>query len=91
MHVHHDDLLGSHLGQNQTLTTIQHKYWWPHMSAEIVKWAAACEPCQRHKALRQGRTGPYSQFPRPQGHSNAWDWTSWAHFKSRMQGTSGYW
>ncbi len=37
------------------------------MSAEIIKWVAACKPCQRHKALRQGKNRPLQPIPAATG------------------------
>jgi hypothetical protein len=63
MHVHHDDLLGGHLGWNRTIVTIKHKYWWPCMLSEVAKWVASCETCQQWKAPWQGKNGPLQLIP----------------------------
>jgi hypothetical protein len=63
MHTHHNDLLGGHLGQNRTIATIKHKYWWPHMSSKVAKWVASCKTCQQQKAPQQGKNGPLQLIP----------------------------
>jgi hypothetical protein len=46
-----------HYGVARTLNKAKQLYYWPNMEADIRKWIASCDSCQRVKAQRQKPVG----------------------------------
>jgi hypothetical protein len=46
-----------HYGVVRTLSKAKQLYYWPNMEADIRKWIASCDSCQRVKAQRKKPVG----------------------------------
>ena len=57
MFLHHDDVLGAHLGRMKTTERIKKHFWWPHMRRDIEEWVKTCQDCQRKKGRRETKLG----------------------------------
>ena len=51
MSSYYDNIMTGHLGQNRTLATICHRFFWKNMEQDIQKYIRACESCQMRKSV----------------------------------------
>ena len=45
----HDSLMSLHQGRTKTVRKLKAKYWWPKLRADVGKYLAECDACQRKK------------------------------------------
>lgn len=53
----HDDVTAGHLGIFKTKGRISQTYYWPGMSADVVKYVRGCEVCQAQKPEQRAPAG----------------------------------
>jgi hypothetical protein len=58
-----------HLGSTKMYVDIRQKYWWSGMKADIARFVAHCDTCQRIKAEHQKPVGLLQPLPIP-----VWKW-----------------
>ncbi|KAK0068364.1 hypothetical protein Bpfe_002299 [Biomphalaria pfeifferi] len=63
MRVGHEILFGGHLGSKKTIDRVSAEFYWPGLSADVKRYCASCDMCQRTSP--RGRTGklPLGQMP----------------------------
>ena len=59
----HSSLLGGHQGGSKTLSKIQKYFFWPSMSAEVLRWAMSCDICQRTTDKGRVKPAPLVNLP----------------------------
>ena len=59
----HSAPLAGHQGKSRTLSRIQKHFFWPGMVAEVNRWTASCDICQR--TSDKGRVRPAPMVPLP--------------------------
>ena len=62
---HHDSITAGHPGQKSTCELIQRNYFWPRISADVNRYVAGCERCQRTKPRRQMPQAPLNPNEAP--------------------------
>ena len=63
---YHDAPIGGHQGIDRTLSRIRMKYTWPGITADVERYIARCEPCQKNKQKNKKRA-PLMITDTPQG------------------------
>ena len=59
---YHTSFLGGHLGRNQTLARLAHRFYWTGMSDDVKEWLGQCIPCVKRKSP-VGRHHPLGNIP----------------------------
>jgi hypothetical protein len=59
----HNSAYSIHSGSTKMYVDIRQKYWWSGMKADIVRFAAHCDTCQRIKAEHQKLAGLLQPLP----------------------------
>ena len=54
---HHDSPFGGHLGEAKTWGRMARRFAWPGMSADVRRFVASCQVCQRRKTPRVPASG----------------------------------
>jgi hypothetical protein len=55
--VHHNRVLGRHLGINKTMERLKQTYWRPKMAEDVKRHTKSCKKCQERKPGKQERKG----------------------------------
>src|SRR6202043_450100 len=71
---HHDTPLAGHPGPERTRELIERNYWWQEIRQDTLKYAHACDWCQRNKVDRTKRANPLHPHRIPAG---PWEEISW--------------
>ncbi|MGQ3285828.1 RNase H-like domain-containing protein [Bosea sp. (in: a-proteobacteria)] len=62
---HHDSPWAGHPGRDRTLDLVERHFWWPTLRADVERYVAHCDKCQRSKP-RGGRVpGTLQPLPIP--------------------------
>jgi transposase InsO family protein len=69
----HDEITGVHFGRDKTLAAVQRRFTWKGLSADVERYVASCDSCQRNKPSRQLTPGPLMPLPIPE--QPCVDWT----------------
>ena len=67
---HHDTLLSGHPGRDRTIESIERKFWWPTLRADVSDYVARCDSCQRNKPVTGKAAGMTMPLPIP---SQPWE------------------
>lgn len=62
---HNDPVLGGHCGTKRLYNKLRSKYYWKHMTKDIVKFVKSCRKCQENKSLEKSKE-KLSMTPTPQ-------------------------
>lgn len=62
---HHDPATCGHFGNHKTANAVALQFYWPRQYADICKYVATCEVCQRSKHSRQLPQGLLQPLPIP--------------------------
>jgi transposase InsO family protein len=68
----HDAVTGSHFGRDKTLAAVQQRCTWPGLAAEVERYVATCDSCQRNKPSQQVPPGPLMPLPLPDRPCQEW-------------------
>ena len=62
----HDVPSAGHVGTDKTRRAVPQHYWWPHITADVIKYVQTCPACQMDKPSNQVPAGLYQplQLPR---------------------------
>jgi hypothetical protein len=63
----HDSVFSGHFGRAKTEGLISRMFYWPYMAAEIQKYVAECDTCQRVKANNRAPQGGLQPLPVAEG------------------------
>ena len=53
----HDVPSAGHVGTDKTRRAILQHYWWPHITADVIKYVQTCPACQMDKPSNQVPAG----------------------------------
>ncbi|PKU83407.1 RNA-directed DNA polymerase [Dendrobium catenatum] len=56
--------LAAHVGRDRTLSQLQVRFYWPHLSRDVTRFVERCSVCQTFKGTTQN-TGLYLPLPTP--------------------------
>ena len=62
---HHDSAVAGHPGQKSTRELITRNYYWPQITADVNRYVAGCEKCQRTKPKRHMPKAPLNPHDAP--------------------------
>ena len=63
MRVGREILLGGHLGAKKTIDRVAEKFYWPGITADIKRYCASCDACQRTTPRDKVSKLPLGQMP----------------------------
>jgi transposase InsO family protein len=63
----HDSVFSGHFGRAKTEGLISRMFYWPYMAADIQKYVAECDTCQRVKANNRAPQGGLQPLPVAEG------------------------
>ncbi|GJP30750.1 hypothetical protein CLOM_g5855, partial [Closterium sp. NIES-68] len=59
----HDVVSAGHFGEDKTIKTLSHTYFWPWLASGIEDYIRSCDTCQRTKSSRQRKAGLLQPIP----------------------------
>jgi hypothetical protein len=68
----HDDVTAGHFGRDKTLEAVRRRFTWPGMTADVERYVATCDSCQRNKPSQQLPPGLLMPLPIPERPCVAW-------------------
>jgi hypothetical protein len=83
----HDAPYAGHVGVAKTLRNVQRYFWWPTMNADVRRYVAGCDSCQRMKSSNQKPAGLLKPLPIP---GDTWESVSMDLIVSLPQTAAGY-
>lgn len=83
----HDTPYAGHVGRTKTLHNIRKNFWWPRMFADVRRFIASCDSCQRVKPTNQTPVGLLQPLPVP---GDTWDSVSMDLIVSLPQTSAGF-
>jgi hypothetical protein len=83
----HDTPYSGHVGRTKTLHRVQRHFWWPTVTADVRRFVASCDSCQRHKASNRRPGGLLQPLPVP---TDTWSSVSMDLIVSLPQTAAGY-
>ncbi|XP_075737410.1 uncharacterized protein LOC119162224 [Rhipicephalus microplus] len=63
MHLAHDGAMGGHQGVKKTLSKVRTEFFWPGMQADMKRFVASCDICQRTAPKGHTRKVPLVKVP----------------------------
>ena len=64
--LHDDQIIGGHLGRDNTYEKVSRLFFWPNMKKFVADYVRTCEICQRVKTGRQLSAGLLQPLPPPE-------------------------
>jgi transposase InsO family protein len=61
----HDAITAGHFGRDKTLAAVKQRFAWDGLTADVERYVASCDSCQRNKPSQQLKPGPLMPLALP--------------------------